>query len=245
MFNVAGLIQARMGSTRYPGKVLRPLAGVPMIEHIINRLRTVPELDGMVLAVPLGPLEQPLAEIAHRLGIEFFQGPEEDVLQRFIRAGDFIGAEHIVRVCGDNPLVDPELAGGLIRRHLEKKADYTLPAHPIPLGTGTEVVRLDALKKIAENTRHARYLEHVTTYFHDYPESFILEQVEVPDYLRHPAIRLTVDTEQDFILLDRLYEEFFTSSGKIVDLKQVIAHLKAHPELTRLNANVVQKDWRK
>ncbi|SVD75943.1 uncharacterized protein METZ01_LOCUS428797, partial [marine metagenome] len=127
MNTVAAIIQSRMRSTRTPGKALRPLAGIPMTEHIIKRLQQVTEFDRIVLAVPDSPSEEPLVRLAQDTGIDLVQGPEDDVLQRFILAGDRTGADHILRVCGDNPLIDLNLARSLIRRHLETNADYTHP----------------------------------------------------------------------------------------------------------------------
>ena len=103
MVSVTAIIQARMGSTRSPSKSLRPIAGLPMLEHIIIRLKQVPEIDLILLAIPEKESESPLIEFARRLPIPVFQGPEEDVLGRFIKAGESVQTEQVVRVCGDDP----------------------------------------------------------------------------------------------------------------------------------------------
>lgn len=245
MIQIAAVIQSRMGSTRFPGKALCPLAGAPMTEHIIKRLKQVKEFDAIVLAVPEGMQEQPLVDLAAELGIESVRGPEEDVLRRFILAGEKVEAENIVRICGDNPLLDPELARRVIRSHLKSEADYTVPEEPIPLGTGMEAVRFAALKEVAEKVSNPIFREHVTTFFQIHPENYKIGRVPPPDYLRGKNLRLTVDTEQDARLMERIYDKFSNLSQSIIDLEIAIAYLEAHPELIKINAAVVQKDWRR
>jgi spore coat polysaccharide biosynthesis protein SpsF len=242
--HIAAVIQARMGSTRLPGKALRPLAGPTLTEHIIKRCQAVKEVDRIILAIPLGSQEKPLAEIAGRLGIECAQGPEEDVLQRFILAGDQVGAEHIVRICGDNPLVDLLLMRSLVQKHSATNADYTYCSDAIPLGSGSEVAKLSTLRQIARITTEPVYREHVTTYFHDHPNDFHLEKIPAPTYLKDNTVRLTVDTEKDFYLLDQIYQKFYFPSQSPLDLAEILPYLASHPHLSAHNSDVKQKNWR-
>ncbi len=244
MTHIATVIQARMGSTRLPGKALRPLAGLTLTEHIIKRCQAVKEIDRIILAIPLGSQEKPLAEIAGRWGIECVQGPEDDVLQRFIMAGDRVDAEHIVRVCGDNPLVDLPLMRSLIQRHAAKNADYTCCSDVIPLGSGSEVVKLSTLKKISQVETKSIYREHVTTYFHDHPDAFHLEKIPAPAHLKDNNVRLTVDTEKDFYLLDQIYQKFYSSTQSSLDLEEILQFLLKNPHLSTHNSDVQQKNWR-
>ena len=182
MVSVTAIIQARMGSTRSPSKSLRPIAGLPMLEHIIIRLKQVPEIDLILLAIPEKESEAPLIEFAHRLPIPVFQGSEEDVLDRFIKAG--------------------ELAQGSI------------------------------------------YREHVTTWFHDHASSFRIKRVNAPDYLKDRTFRLTVDTDQDFQLMEELFNNLPHSPDSPLNLKTAIDYLIAHPEIAALNIDIPQKNWR-
>ena len=244
MISVSAVLQARMTSTRLPGKSLLPLAGVPLIEHIINRLKALTELDHIVLAVPDSHAETPLIEKAKRLDITVIKGPEEDVLKRFLMAADQVKAQHIVRVCGDNPLIDRQLMSSLIDTHLKQNADYTITFDSIPLGTGTEIVRVDTLKQIAQTTIEPKYREHVTTWFHDHPTTGVQPCVSAPAYLINRPYRLTVDTKNDLALMEKIFKNFYTSASPLPDLSQVIQFLDTHPEIAQLNANVQQKDWR-
>jgi len=233
-----------MGSTRFPGKSLRPIANVPLLEHIIIRLKQVPEIDLILLAIPLTESESPLLEFARQQHISVFQGSEEDVLDRFIKAGDSVQTEHVVRVCGDNPLIDIPLLRSLIQAHIQDKADYTLPQDPVPLGSSCEVVRIEALKKINTLANSSIYREHVTTWFHEHPSSFRIKHVKAPDYLKGHTFRLTVDTEQDFQLMDVLFTNLSHSPDLPLSLETVIDYLIAHPETEALNIDIPQKDWR-
>jgi spore coat polysaccharide biosynthesis protein SpsF len=242
--HVAAVIQARTGSTRLPGKALRRLSGQTLTEHIIKRAQAVKEIDRIVLAIPFGEQEKPLQEIAEQSGIDCVQGPEEDVLKRFILAGDQVEAEHIVRICGDNPLVDLNLMRALIQKHVTKNADYTVCSDPIPLGSGSEVVKLSRLKEISLKTVDPVYLEHVTTYFHDHPGDFQIEKIPAPSYLKGKDARLTVDTDKDFYLLDQIYQKFYSSSQPILDLEAILQFLASNPHLEAHNSAVKQKNWR-
>jgi|SaaInlStandDraft_6_1057023.scaffolds.fasta_scaffold121603_1 spore coat polysaccharide biosynthesis protein SpsF len=244
MVSVTAIIQARMGSTRFPGKSLHLIASIPLLEHIIIRLQRVPEIDSIILAIPDNETNTPLLEFAHQLQVPVFQGSEEDVLGRFIKAGESVPTEHIIRVCGDNPLIDIPLLRSLISAHLQSKADYTIPLEPVPLGSSCEIIRLKTLKRISTLTENSIYREHVTTWFHDHPTSFCIEYVNAPYYLRDQNFRLTVDTDQDFQLMEALFKNLPHSSSSPLNLEAVINYLINHPETAALNIDIAQNNWR-
>ena len=241
---VAAVLQARMNSTRFPGKAIYPLVGVPLTEHIINRIKAVTDCDHIVLAIPDSPSETPLVEMAQRLNIAIARGPEEDVLERFLIAADQVKAQHIVRICGDNPLIDRQLMRLLIRTHLKENADYTITPDPIPLGTGTEVVKVKALKNIAETTTEPKYREHVTTWFHDNPAALIQSRVPAPTYLINKSHRLTVDTRSDMTLMEKIFAAFYTPKSPLPNLEKVIQFLDTRPDIAQLNSDIPQMNWR-
>ena len=119
-----------------------------------------------------------------------------------IQAGQAIGAQHLVRVCGDNPLIDIPLLRSLVKAHIESDPDYTVASDPIPLGVGCEVVRLETLKNIEQQAHELKYQEHVTTWIHDHYDKFAITRVEPPTYLKNCPFRLTVDTPEDFAKLE-------------------------------------------
>ena len=244
MVSVTAIIQARMGSTRFPGKSLRTIAGLPLLEHIIIRLKQVPEIDLILLAIPEKKSELPLLELAHQLQVPVFPGSENDVLDRFIKAGESVQTEQVVRVCGDNPLIDIPLSRSLIQTHLSDNADYTIPNDPVPLGSSCEVIRFETLKKIGELAKSSIYREHVTTWFHDHPSDFKIKRVNSPDYLKGCNFRLTVDTEQDFLLIEEIYKNLPHSPDSPLNLQTAIKFLNTHPEIASLNIDIPKKNWR-
>jgi len=241
---VAAIIQARMGSTRLPGKSSHLLAGLSILEHIINRLQEVLEIDRIQLATTQAKTETPLIEIAKKLNIHVFQGSEDNVLDRFIQAGKTIGAQHLVRVCGDNPLIDIPLLRSLITAHIESNADYTVPNDQIPLGVGCEVIRLETLKNIEQQAHELKYQEHVTTWIHDHYDKFAITRVEPPAYLKNCPFRLTVDTPEDFALMKEIFYQLNPIPPSNLDLNDVIKFLDANPQVSTLNSKIKQKDWR-
>ena len=239
---VAAIIHARMGSSRFSGKSARLLSGLSILEHIIIRLQQVPEINPIQLATTQEKSEAPLIEIAKNRNILVFKGDEENVLERFIQGGDAIKAQHIVRVCGDNPLIDIPLLQSLVSSHIESHADYTVSADPVPLGTGCEVIRLETLKDIGKQTQDPRYREHVTTWFHDNYDTFTITRVDAPPYLKNSPFRLTVDTPEDFALMEKIFYQHNPPYN--IDLKLVIQFLKSHPEIVSINSKIEQIDWR-
>lgn len=244
MVSVTAIIQARMGSTRFPGKSLRPIAGLPLLEHIIIRLKQVPEIDLILLAIPEKESEVPLVELAHQLQVPVFTGSENDVLGRVIKAGGSVQTEHVVRVCGDNPLIDIPLSSSLIQAHLSENADYTIPDDPVPLGSSCEIIRFETLKKIGLLAKSSIYREHVTTWFHDHPSGFKIKRVNAPDYLKSCTFRLTVDTEPDYLLIQEIFKNLPHSPAFPLNLQTAIKFLNAHPEIASLNTDIPQKIWR-
>ena len=122
---VVGIVSARMASLRFPGKALAPLAGRPLIEVLLERIASLPDLDSVALATSVNPENLPLVEIARRMGIPAYQGQEDDVLKRTVDCAHHMKADHVVRVTGDNPLTDLETLAKLVSLHLEAGADYT------------------------------------------------------------------------------------------------------------------------
>src|ERR1043165_4505929 len=134
-----------MASSRCPGKALAPLAGRPLLEVLLDRMAAVGGVDGVVLATSMNPENDPLVEVARHAGFEAFRGDEDDVLRRHLDAARALGADHVVRVTGDNPLTDVETIEVLVARHLREDADYTyVPGDALLMGILSEVISRDA-----------------------------------------------------------------------------------------------------
>jgi spore coat polysaccharide biosynthesis protein SpsF (cytidylyltransferase family) len=233
-----------MGSTRYPGKTLEPILDVPLVVWALTFANKIRGIDRVVLASPDTEGDRVLKRYAETVGVDFFSGPEENVLDRFVLAADRVGVDHLVRICGDNPLLDHLFMGRMVEAHLLENADYTRTFSPVPLGTVGEVVACSALKRSAEKARESRYRMHVTTYILDHPDEFRIHRMEAPDYLRGLPYRFTVDTPEDMNFFREIAGKL-RDRGLEFNLGNALALLRKNPDLARINASIPQHDWRR
>lgn len=219
------VLQARMGSTRLPGKVLRPLGGHPILWHIVNCLRQSKRADSLILATTIADLDAPIREFAKREGILLFAGSEGDVLDRYYQAARAFQLDHIVRCTGDNPLVDPSMLDNLIDLHLSSGADLTHSktdkGNALPVGVGAEVFTVRALERSWREGRSAHHREHIDEYIQEHPDQFRIVNLPVPRQLSCPGLRLTVDTPQDYERMLQLYDTLYVPE-RTIDLAQAI-----------------------
>ena len=218
---VFGIIQARMGSHRLPGKMMRMLKNHPAIEWVCRRVQKSSELDGVVVAIPDSPANDVLAAYLHKLGMDVFRGNENDVVSRFYDAAVKFGVSHVVRICADNPFVAWTEIDALVRFGLSSKVDYCYNHIPrnnqYPDGLGAEMVPFEILGTIHRETRDRKHREHVFNYIWANPERFSIGTFQ-PENTRlwHPELKLDLDTEQDFKKLDRLKVGIDMSAEEIV-----------------------------
>lgn len=199
------VIQARMGSSRLPGKVLMPIAGKPLLDHVLGRLEALEHAAQVVVATSTSELDQQIA--AHCRGrVPCFRGSELDVLDRYFRCTDEFGFQHVVRLTADNPFTDIEELDRLVDLHLAGGYDYSHSFGMMPVGVGAEVFTADALA-ISHREGHApNHREHVNEYIQENSARFRIGALDVPARKRAPELRLTVDTPEDFERACRLAE---------------------------------------
>jgi aminopeptidase-like protein/spore coat polysaccharide biosynthesis protein SpsF (cytidylyltransferase family) len=206
--NVA-VIQARMGSQRFPGKMLARLGGVPLLEWVLRRLLRATTLAQVVLATSDSASDDALAELAASLGIAVFRGSETDVLGRFVGAARMAGADNVVRICADNPFIDPAEVDRLVRHFADSRCDYACN-HQDRLGSnyadgfGAEILPSALLEKIAAKAFEPRHREHATLYLWDHAGEYKLTAVAAPAELAFPELRFDVDTPADLEELQAL-----------------------------------------
>ncbi|MGB2797393.1 MAG: glycosyltransferase family protein [Phycisphaerae bacterium] len=232
--NVVVVIQARMDSTRLPGKVLMPLGGKPAIAHVLERAGWIPGVSRVVLATTNSPADDPLVDFCHSVGAAVFRGSEEDVLDRYYQAARRFAADVVVRVTGDCPLLAPEVSGAVVRRLLESGADYSSNVHPptYPDGLDTEALTFAALERAWRGATQKSEREHVTLHVASHPERFRL--VNVAGERDLSALRLTLDEEADYRLLGAIFAAL-ENRGWFGSLAEVMAVLDAQPELLEIN----------
>lgn len=234
---IGAIVQARMGSSRFAGKVLKPLAGVPLLWHTFFRLRQVPEIDEAILATSTTEKDNPLAAFAQREKIPFFRGSENDVLQRYRLAAMEYGLDIVVRITGDCPFIDPDVTGRTVRLFLETGADYvsnTL-ARTFPRGTDTEVFTVAALERAHVEALRQEEREHVTLYIYSHPEIFVCRGLENETDLSY--IRHCVDYERDYVFAKALFHHL-GGENLLFSTRDVEHALRKYPWLLEINADL-------
>lgn len=217
----AVIIQARLDSTRLPGKALLPIRGLPMVSHAMRALRLV-RADAYVLATEPGSAGG-LAGPAAACGFELFVGPKDDVLSRFCLAAESVGAQRIVRATGDNPLVSYELANLLLDRRGAVPADYS-GYLGMPKGMGVEVVEAEALHEARRLSVDPFEREHVCPYLYRRPERFRIDRPTVPSEYFYEEGNVSVDTREDFDRVSSIFDAL--SPGEPLPAPKVVAWLK-------------------
>lgn len=207
--NVAICIQARMGSTRLPGKMLLEIKGIPIISWVIRRMKRTIDADKVILATSTSPHDNALYTLAKEESVEVYRGPEDDVLKRFCDVIRIHGCKHIVRICADNPFVDPEETDRAIRRHLSTEADYTFNHVPddnnrYPDGLGAEVFRSQALLELEQITDNPEDHEHINNYVLNNRGKYRIQTLTAPEEIAFPSLRLDVDNTDDLEYLRKV-----------------------------------------
>lgn len=236
------IVQARMGSTRLPGKVLQDLGGRPMLAQQIRRLKRFREADEVMVATTEGAGDDAIAALARDLGVACFRGSEDDVLARYVGAARQAQAEVIVRVTADCPLIDPEVGDRVIRELVDhaSRCDYAANVlnRTYPQGLDVEAMFWDTLLRIHRIAASPAEREHVTVLPRMRPDLFLCRSVA--DDQNNADLRWTVDEERDLELIRILYEALQIGE-RAVPYREILAYVRAHPELARLNADI--KTW--
>ena len=232
---VVAIVQARMGSTRLPGKVMKPILGVPMIELLLARLSRSRHIDQIVLATSIDERNQPLVDHVIRLGYECLQGSEHDVLGRYLAAARKVGADVVVRITGDCPLIDPGLVDQAIERFKSASVDYLSNVDPatFPDGLDTEVFRMQALERAAAETSEPFDREHVTPYLRRL-DQFKRAAITNPEDCS--ALRWTVDEPSDLAVATAVFQHF--SPDIHFSWRQVLGLQERKPALFAANSQI-------
>ncbi|KYH34825.1 3-deoxy-manno-octulosonate cytidylyltransferase [Clostridium tepidiprofundi DSM 19306] len=241
---VVCIIQARMGSTRLPKKVLMPLCNKPMLEHLVNRLKCCEKLDEIVIATTTLEQDDKIVELAEKNNIKYYRGSENDVLKRYLESAYKVNADIVVRITADCPFIHPKLVDDVIEYFKSNSYDYVSPKSEYGLirGLDTEVFSYEALKKADKLAKKEIFREHVTLYMYRNPENFKIGVFPIPIELKNYNIRLCVDQEEDFALINILYNRLYNGKD-IINIYDVISLLEREPRLLNINKDVQQKSF--
>jgi spore coat polysaccharide biosynthesis protein SpsF len=243
--SVIAIIQARMSSSRLPGKVLMDICGQPALLREIKRTRRAQSLGQVVLATTTDLQDDPIAEVCRANGIPCFRGHPYDVLDRYYRAAEFFGAQTVVRLTGDCPLIDPGEIDRTVQAFFTAGADFAANRLPppwkrtTPIGMDTEVVSFDNLARAWREADQKYAREHVMPFFYEQEGRFNVLLVDHdPDLGRY---RLTLDTHEDLVLIREIFAYFGGSDD--FPLAEIIALLNANPAWLAINAQVNHKGF--
>jgi spore coat polysaccharide biosynthesis protein SpsF len=237
---VVAIVQARMTSSRLPGKVLREVLGRPLLSYQLERMRRAAGLDEIVIATTTNATDDAIVSFCRRESCAVVRGSEDDVLGRYALAAREYPADTIVRMTSDCPLIDPEVIELALRRFGESGCDYlsNMMQPTWPYGLAVEVMKSEVLRAAAAEARDPREREHVTPFIYWRPDRFRLESLTSSPDRSH--LRWTVDTPDDFELAGRILEELYPVNPNFVT-KDVLALLEAHPDWAKINAHVKQR----
>ncbi len=245
------IIQARMGSSRLPGKVLMPVLDEPILGHIVSRLSTVGRVDTIVVATSDQDIDDPIAEHCSAKGISCFRGSENDVLDRFYQAATAVGADTVIRITGDCPLVDPALVSRLIDYYATNGFDYCGIATGagvakgdfqgrFPDGLDAEIFKMEVLQAAWHEARGQLFREHVTPFIWKQPERFNLGTLKSPDR-DYSNLRWTVDNREDYEVIRWVYEELYPVKPNF-NMQDVLSLFERHPEKIEDNRQFIGQE---
>lgn len=239
----AAIIQARMGSTRLPGKVMKDLNGKPVLWHVIERVKQAENIDQIIIATTTAKRDKIIFEKAKEWGVKAYQGSEEDVLARYYEAANKYDVDIVVRITSDCPLIDPYVTDEIVEYY--NINDYTLVTNAgsdlnnrtYPRGLDTEVFSFEALEKAYNNADEKYQREHVTPYIYEnYADIFYYKNNEdLSNY------RITLDTKEDFKLIKAIYDQLYQGKHNFYFF-EIIIFLDNNKKLLKINENIHQKE---
>jgi spore coat polysaccharide biosynthesis protein SpsF len=236
---VSAFIQARMGSTRLPGKILLGMEGGTVLWHIIQRVRACKFIDDIIIVSPDTPDNRILEKHAKEYAVKIFFGDEENVLDRFVRAAEQDITDIIVRITADMPFFDIDAVDKMIKLLLAENLDFVFSPNG-PRGAGPEVIKADILKKINQQTLSKSAREHVTLFIRRNLYSVKWREYHWGKKIDADNTRLTLDTEEDAIFIRLIYKKLYKHNNTI-SLKEVLTFLKKNPHYKKINDSIKQK----
>ncbi len=235
---ILAIVQARMSSTRLPGKVMKKVLGKPLIGYLLERLTYSKRIDRIIVATSLKKENDEMCNYIKSKGFGLYRGTENDVLGRFYRATVKYNPKSIVRITGDCPLIDSEICDQLIDVYLKEKADYAHSGPTFAEGLDCEIFSFEALKLAYKNAKMQSEREHVTRYFHNYPELFNI--IAIRNETDDSKYRFTVDEPEDFEVVRPIIEALYKENLPPFNFREVKQFLDSHLNIFQKNAHIIR-----
>ena len=241
---VVATIEARMTSSRLPGKVLLPVLGKPLLYYLVERIKAAKTIDTIVLATTTNTTDDVLEDFARSMGIAVFRGSEDDVMSRVLAAAENNNADIIVQITGDCPLIDPELIDQVVRTFKVNVVDYVSNCHvrSYPDGMDVAVFSAATLKKSEGLTGDPYHREHVSVHMRENPDVFPAIHLVSPSDSYWPELGLTLDEQPDYELIKKVIEYLWPTTPNF-RCKDVVDLLRRKPNWVTLNESVERRSW--
>ncbi len=237
---IGAIIQARMGSTRLPGKVVLPLQGKPVLWHVLNRVKASKKIQKIVLATTDLPEDKPLAKIAKELGIETYFGSAENVLSRYYEAAKKYSIDPVVRITADCPVIDPVIIDEVIDFYLKGNYHYCSLNGSFPDGLDVAIYSFEALQTAHQEAKLPSQREHVGgNFFSSQPKRF-----QIGSYIKFKDMgnfRWTLDEPEDYELIKKIYAALY-DKDPLFSHQDIFQLMKAHPELLQINSHIIRNE---
>ena len=245
---VVGVIQARMGSSRLPGKVMKPLAGEPMLMRMIQRVRAAAELSEVVVATTADVADTTIRQMCSQKNVPFVTGHATDLLSRHIEAGRIHKADVVVKIPSDCPLIDPRIIDRVLAfyRRSSSSFDFVSNLHPAtyPDGNDVEVVPMNVLEIAHAEANQLHEREHTTPFIWDHPERFRVGNVTWETGLDYSmSHRMTVDYAEDYEFVRTVFESIYGNEDAPFSLGDIMRFLKQNPDVVRINSHFAGVNW--
>jgi spore coat polysaccharide biosynthesis protein SpsF len=234
---VIASVEARMGSSRLPGKVLADVCGKPALMRLIDRLKHTATLDGIVVATTQQPEDDPVKHLAHEAGVACFRGSEDDVLNRVVGAHRMMQSEIVVEVTGDCILIDPEVIDLGVNTFLANDIDVVANVAQLsfPMGVDVQVFRFSILADVEASIKDPAVREHVSLYFYEHPDRYRIFHLLAPKRYHAPEQRLMLDYPEDLDLIRQIYRRLEPRYGEAFGTPEILELLGAEPALVKIN----------
>ena len=244
---IVATIEARMGSSRLPGKVLMPINGVPAIKKMIDRVKESRMIDDIIIATSANKLDNEIVLWAKEHNIKVFRGSEDDVLDRVVKACASVNGDIIVELTGDSILTDPEIIDLGVETFLNNDCDIVSNCGTYltyPMGIYVQVFRYTDLKIISDTITDPAVREHVSLYFYENTDKYKLINLVAPSAINRPDIRTQLDYIEDHKFIEQIFSNLEPEYGKIFGVYEIIRLIERKPEILNINKHCIEKDPR-
>ena len=241
---VAGIVEARMGSSRLPGKVMLPFGEEPALGLLLKRVSCADKLDEVIVATTEEKGDLPIIRFCEKIGVKSFRGSENDVMKRVLDTARHCEADLICELMGDSPFLDPNEINRAITEYQARDCDYLSnfwPENTYPLGFAVQVYRTEVLSRAEKMTQDPVDRSHVTTFIYQNPDLFVLEGIKAPSECHAPDLRMALDQSEDYEAMQEVFEGIQGSENPFFSMKDCIRFLRNNPRVIKINQNVRAK----